>query len=124
MKKMRLLFLLVAFMAFGTIAQAQVLWTSMMVTTLDDKGNVQRGTTVKIYASEDDYDNDENVVAEGKTDEKGRIKFKKIEAQSYFIRAEKGELTNEDGAVQTGGLIEKKLNKVNIIMEKGIPDIK
>lgn len=115
--------LLAIFLMTGTTACAQILKTNMLVTVLDAKGNVQRGATVKVYETEDDYDEDKNVVASMRTDEKGQAKFKKLKSQSYFIRAEKGEMSNEDGATQTGALAEKKMNKVNVIIE-GLPDIR
>ena len=106
-------------------AQAQLLPTNMMVTVLDDKGNVQVGASVKVYASEEDFEEDQNPVATGVTDAKGRVTFKKLEEKSYYIRAKKGEKANDDGSYQTGALAASKINKVNIIINTvAVPKIK
>ena len=110
------------FLLVNASACAQLFKTNMLVTVLDEQGNVQRGATVKIYETEEDFDEDKNAVATMNTDEKGQAKFKKLKSQSYYILAEKGEMTNEDGATQTGALAEKKTNKVNVIIE-GLPDL-
>ena len=111
------LFFTIVLMAFGhQQAKAQLFPTNLEITVLDDKGNLQAGVSVKLYASEDDYDNDENVVASGKTNEKGELKFKKLDTKSYYIRAVKGDMDNESSANQTGALEGKKNNKVNVIV--------
>ncbi|MBT28100.1 MAG: hypothetical protein CMO01_00455 [Thalassobius sp.] len=117
------LFFAVLFLAFSQQdAKAQLFPTNLEITVLDDKGNIQRGVSVKLYATEDDYDEDENVVASGKTDEKGEIKFKKLDTKPYFIRAVKGDMDNESSANQTGVLEQKKNNKVNVIVSGfGLP---
>ncbi|WP_020532338.1 SpaA isopeptide-forming pilin-related protein [Flexithrix dorotheae] len=97
--------------------KAQLLPTNLEITVLDEKGNIQPGASVKIYESEEDYKNDKNAINTGKTDEKGKIKFKKLKTQAYFVKAVKGDLNNDDGANQTSILVEKKTNKVNIIIE-------
>ena len=98
-------------------AQAQLFPTNLEITVLDDKGNVQPDAIVKIYGSEEDYKNDENVVNLGKTNDKGEVKFKKLEEKVYFIRAQKGEMDNELSANKTGKLEPKRNNMVNVIIE-------
>lgn len=116
MKNLRILcFTLVSFLV-ATSAYAQLIPTNMMVTVIDGNGNVQVGATVKVYATEKDYDDDKNPVAVEKTNEKGIANFKKLETKSYFIRATKGELNNDDTSHQTGALAAKKINKVNIVV--------
>ncbi|MBX2842778.1 MAG: hypothetical protein KTR26_13485 [Flammeovirgaceae bacterium] len=97
--------------------KAQLLPTNLEITVLDEKGNIQPGTSVKLYENEEDYKNEKNAIQTGKTDEKGKAKFKKLKTQAYFVKAEKGDLNNDDGANQTSILVQKKTNKVNIIIE-------
>jgi len=117
---MKKIFLICSFI-FGiytaNTAHAQLFPTNLEVTVLSDKGNVQSGAIVKIYKSEEDYQKDENVVALGKTNAKGIIKFKKLEEIVYFIRAEKGDMDNESSANKTGKLEPKRNNMVNVIVE-------
>ncbi|MEM1135087.1 MAG: hypothetical protein AAGI07_04560, partial [Bacteroidota bacterium] len=116
MKSLILFVTIPLFTLFQQQVHAQLFPTNLEITVLNDKGNIQAGASVKLYASEDDYDANENVVASGKTNAKGEIKFKKLTTKSYFIRAEKGDMDNESTANQTGVLEEKKNNKVNIIL--------
>ncbi len=97
-------------------AQAQLFRTNLDITVLDENGNVQRGAVVKLYSNETDYTEDKGAISTEKTDEKGRARFKKLDAKSYFIRAQKGDLNNDDTSFQTAALTENKLNKVNIII--------
>ncbi len=117
MKKIFLSFALILGIYSINTADAQLFPTNLEITVLDDKGNVQSDAIVKIYGSEEDYKNDENVVDLGKTNAKGEVKFKKLDEKVYFIRAEKGEMDNELSANKTGKLEPKKNNMVNVIIE-------
>ncbi len=96
----------------------QLLPTSLRITVLNELGNTEEGATVTIYANENDYKKEENPVMEGqKTDKKGRITFKGLKPQIYFVNVEKGEKNNYGAGVQTDVLEEGRINKVNIIIE-------
>lgn len=95
----------------------QLLSTKLRVTVLDDLGNLEEGANVAIFASEEDYRSETNPVAgPAKTDDKGRVTFKKIPAQSYYILVMKGEKKNDGKGVRTSKLDEGKMNKINIVI--------
>ena len=101
-----------------TIAQnMQLMPTNLRVTVLDDLGNIQEDVEVTVYANEQDYRFETNPVAGPEvTDEKGRVTFKKIPPESYYILARKGEMNNDGKGVKTSRLDEKRVNKINIVI--------
>ncbi len=103
--------------AFSLVLESQVLPTSMKVTVIDGLGNFVEGASVKLYTSKEDYLNSENAVAEGKTNSKGVVKFKKLEPIEYFIDARKDNNSNDGEGVQTQKLLEGRQNKVNTVIE-------
>ncbi len=112
------LIICVFLVSFNTIPSPQLLPTSLRITILNELGNVEEGATVTIYASDEDYKKEENPVMEAQqTDKKGRVTFKGLKPQVYFVNAEKGEKNNYGAGVQTDELEEGKVNKVNIIIE-------
>jgi hypothetical protein len=100
-----------------TTSSKQIIKTQIHITVRNDLGNTVEGASVKLYEKEADYKKEENVVAEGVTDEKGVVKFKELRAISYFILAEKDDLNNFGGGEQTGKLQEKRINKVTIVIQ-------
>ena len=91
--------------------------TSLRVTVLDNLGNTVEGASVTLYASEDDYYEENKPIREPiKTDLKGRAFFKKLEPVQYFIHAEKGDKDNVGEAVSTNELKEGRINLVNVII--------
>jgi len=90
--------------------------TVLKVTILDNLGNIQKGATVKLYKTEKDYQEDKNVIVSGRTDEKGKLQFKDLEGQVYYIRAQKGEKDNSDGGIKTHKLDAGKINKINVVI--------
>lgn len=118
MKQKILLFLLL-FILFEIIndAQAQVFKTKLQVTVRNDLGNLVQGATVTLYTTQTDYENNENPVQSGETDEKGKIMFKELKPVSYFMDVRKNDLNNDGRGVQTTKLIVKKKNIVATIIE-------
>lgn len=116
-----ILFLLTAILMVGLFSfksvDAQLLPTKLKITVLDGLGNPTEGVQVKIFKSEADYRNNENAVATGETDEKGRVTFKDVEPISYFIDARKGDMNNDGEGVQTAILQEGRTNKLNTVIE-------
>ena len=110
-----ILAILVISVTFGF--DSKPLPTSLRITVIDNLGNFVEGADVSIYTTEDNYRNETSAVATGKTDAKGRVKFKDLKGISYFIHAVKGDKTNIGGGTQTAPLNEGKLNKVNTIIE-------
>lgn len=108
--------LLLAFFSFN--APEQLFKTSLRLTILNELGNPVEGATVNLYHNQEDYRQEENPAAETQTtDNKGRVKFTDLEPKVYFVDAEKDDMTNDGAGVQTDTLQEKRMNKVNIIIE-------
>lgn len=99
-------------------AKTEALPTSLRITVIDNLGNFVEGATVIIYASEDDYNGDQNPVAGPlTTDRKGRVTFKDLKAQSYFVDARLGDKTNIGEGVKTAPLQQGRINKVNTVIQ-------
>ncbi|MCS7005836.1 MAG: prealbumin-like fold domain-containing protein [Cytophagales bacterium] len=99
------------------VASTQFLSTVLKVTVLDDAGNIQKGAVVKLYKTEEDYKEDKNPVGGPQTtDEKGKVQFKDLEPQVYYVRAQKGDKDNSDGGIKTHKLDAGKINKINVII--------
>ena len=116
-KKILYLFIVaIGLMAFK--ADSQVFRTQLKVTVIDDAGNFVEGAHVVLFKTMEDYKAEKNPATEKlKTDSKGVVKFDNLEAKVYFVLAEKGDMNNWGGGVETDLLVEKKVNKVNIIIE-------
>ncbi len=95
----------------------QIIKTSLGVTARDEVGNIVPGATVQLFENEDDYNAEENVAAEGTTDDKGYVRFKELKAISYYVIVRKGDKDNVGGGEQTGKLDEKRINKVTIVIQ-------
>jgi len=98
-------------------AEAQIFNTKLRITVLDDLGNVVPDAEVTLYANKTDYTKEINPVQPtAKTDDKGRVLFKKLDAESYYVIVRKGEMSNIGGGEIISELEEKKLNKANVII--------
>lgn len=97
-------------------ASAQLIKTQLDVTVRNNTGNTVDSVTVKLFGNESDYNAEKNTVAEGVTDEKGIVRFKDIEAKSYYVLARKGDLNNFGGGEVTGELKKGRFNKVTIVI--------
>ncbi len=103
--------------ASSTAVHAQLLKTNLSIFVVDEVGNVQAGAKVSLYETEEDYKAKQNPVVTNRfTDEKGMVKIKKLAAKEYFVHVEKGDKNNAGGGVKTGKLVEKRTNKVNIVI--------
>jgi hypothetical protein len=118
MKTLRIPFLLLFIILFSEKTEAQIIKTSLTVSVLDDLGNAVQGATIQLFAKEEDYLKEQNVVAEGVTEgNKGQFKFKDIDAIAYYVIVRKDDMDNSGGGEKIAKLEEKKLNKVNIIIQ-------
>ena len=95
----------------------QIVKTQLHITIRNELGNTEEGVTVQLFANEADYKSEENVVAEGKTDEKGVVKFKELKTIAYYVIARKDDRDNSGGGEQIGKLEANRVNKVNIIIQ-------
>ncbi len=111
--------ILVMVAAAHITSQAQIFKTQLRITVIDDLGNIQEGATVKLFTSEKDFKAEKNpILPETKlTNKKGIIIFKEIEAREYWVLAEKGDKNNWGGGIKTDPLMEKKVNKINIVID-------
>jgi hypothetical protein len=111
---------LLLFFSIGTSvhSEAQIIKTSLTVAVLDGLGNPVQGATIQLFANEEDYLKEQNVIAEGVTEgNKAQFKFKDIDAIAYYVIVRKDDMDNSGGGEKIAKLEEKKLNKVNIIIE-------
>ncbi len=116
-KNKQLLIALILILVTSVTSQAQILPTQLQVTVIDGLGNFVEGADVSLYATQKDYQDSKNAVATGVTDAKGRVKFKDLKVQAYFIDARTEEQNNDGEGVQTGVLTKGRLNKVNTVIE-------
>jgi hypothetical protein len=91
--------------------------TQIAITVRNELGNTEEGVKVQLFETEDDYQKEVNVAAEGATDEKGIVKFKELKPIAYYIIARKGDKDNSGGGEQTGKLEPNRINKVTIVIQ-------
>ena len=119
MKKLILVLIVIAtfpLMSFDNPA-SDLFPTVLKITVRNELGNPVEGATVTLYKKESDYIKGENPAYEPqKTDEKGRVKFRKIDATTYFVDAQKGDKSNEAGGVETQRLDDGKVNRITIVI--------
>jgi hypothetical protein len=102
---------------FMAMTAFQLIKTTLHITVRDETGNIVQGASVQLFEKEEDYNKEENVVAQGVTDEKGILKLKELKASVYYVIVRKDDKDNSGGAEKTPKLEEKKINKVTIIIQ-------
>ena len=96
----------------------QLLKTKATIDVINKLGEHLEGAEVTLYKTIDDFNNNKNQVQETKkTNEKGIVKFTKLDAISYYIQVEKNDLSNIFTAEKTKALVAKKANRFIIIIE-------
>jgi hypothetical protein len=95
----------------------QLIKTTLHITVRDDLGNIAEGATVQLFETEDDYNKEVNVVAEGTSDKYGIVKFKDLKAIAYFVIIRKDDKDNSGGGERTAVLEAKRINKVTIVIQ-------
>ena len=109
--------LLFALIAVTLVTAFQLIKTSLNVTVRDEVGNTVEGATVLLFENEDDYTKEQNVVATGRTDNKGYVKLKELKPISYYVIVRKDDKDNAGGGEKTEKLEAKKINKVTIVIQ-------
>lgn len=117
MKKWFTLCLVALSMSAFTVSGPK-LSATLIITVLDDIGNVQEGAKVALYETEDDYNGHVNEVASDVTNAKGKVTFNKLKGQVYFMDVAKGAKNNLFGGEKTSVLEEGKYNKINVIINE------
>ncbi len=116
MKKYSLLIIMMVFFVTGSFAQ--ILKTSLEITVRDRLGNVVEDAEVQIYRTYDDYQEETNPVAEmQKTDKKGRVLFKNLDAKSYYVNVQKGTMNNHGEGEMVDTLVKNRKNRVTVIIQ-------
>lgn len=116
-KNIIVLLLLVGCLCAFTIP-SQLMPTSLRVTVLNDAGNALEGAKVTLYATQEDYDKEQNPVGESvMTNAKGFATFRNLETKVYFMTVSKGDMDNAGASIKTESLKSGVLNKVNVIIE-------
>ena len=114
----KLILILLAMFALFSFAPQQLLKTKMSITVIDKQGQFIEGAEVKIFKTIDDFNKDKNQVQETKkTDARGRVKFTKLDAISYYMQVDKGDLSNMFNSDKTSPLSPKKINKFIVVIE-------
>ena len=110
------MFLLLSFV--GPQSSLQILKTQLVVTVLDDLGNIEKGARVTLYENEEDYNKLQNPVLPSElTNEKGKVRFIGLKPKPYYVAAKKGANDNFLRGEKTKALLKGKLNKINVIID-------
>ena len=110
-------FVLYAFCLVLLTSGSQIIKTSLNVTVRDETGNTVEGATVQLYETEEDYNTEKNVAAQGVTDKKGYVKLKDLKSIAYYVLVRKDDKDNSGGGEKTEKLDAKKINKVTIVIQ-------
>lgn len=116
-----LIFISFAGLAHTNEASAQILSTKLKITVVDELGNIVKDAKVTLYATEADYNKEQNPVQPYKlTDSKGRVTFKKLAAKSYYVIIRKGDKDNSGGGEVINDLAKGRVNKANVVISGGV----
>lgn len=110
-------FFLLLLMGAAASSDAQLIKTTLTLTVRDELGNTVEGATVSLYETQANYNEEKNAVVVGETDKKGVVKFKDLQAISYYVLVRKGDKDNMGAGEQIGKLEAKKINKATIIIQ-------
>ena len=103
---------------YNSAYSLQLLKTKLQITVLNDLGNVEKGVTIQLFKTEEDYQQSINPIQTKTTDAKGKITFENLDETSYYILAEKGDMNNNDGGSKTEKLTPHRINKITIIISE------
>ncbi len=117
MKKLVIFSFFFVFLLGSGFTSNEMIPTSLKINIRNDLGNIESDVVVTLYGSETDFQQEKNPVQSGKTNDKGMVTFKGLDAKIYYVSAVKGDKNNYGAGVQTGKLEAKRVNKVTIIIE-------
>ncbi len=117
MKKTIFFSLIVSTLMLSAFEYSDYIGTSLKITVRNDLGNIESGVLVTLYKNKEDFQQEENFVLKGFTNDKGIVSFKGLNPKAYYVTAVKGDMNNYGAGVQTNPLEANKVNKVTIIIE-------
>lgn len=92
--------------------------TALKISVSDDLGNKQPGTTVALYATQDDMKIDNNRIATKTTDTNGDVTFSELKTIKYYWFAQKGCKNNVFGSATTTNTLTGNItNTVSTVLE-------
>jgi len=97
---------------------AQMIPTSLKITVRNELGAIESGVNVALYSNKEDYEKNANMVASGKTDNKGIVYFQYLKGLNFYISAEKGSRNNFGAGEKIDNLEANKVNKVTLIISE------
>jgi hypothetical protein len=104
-------------LCISLLSFSQIVKTTLHVTVRDELGNTVEGATIQLFETEEDYNTEKNIVAEGVTDKKGILRLKELKAMPYFVLARTEDKDNAGGGERVEKLEPNKINKVTIIIQ-------
>ena len=109
-------YLLISFLAITLSSFTAGSGAKMRITVIDENNAVVSGANVLVYASHEDYENEENLVVSGETNAKGFVQFKNLKEQKYYVLIKKGSLNNHHTHNETDVLRMKGKNRFEIMI--------
>lgn len=121
MKKITISFA-ISFLVFtgSLIAQSKVdrCTSTLKIQVYDNLGKIADSCRVRVYTSKEDYEKEQNHVAEVYTKKNGICQVTGLCGKAYYINAVKGDKTNAGNGELTEVLEVDKLNKMKLIISE------
>ncbi len=95
-----------------------IIKTKLQITVLNNLGNIEKGATIQLFKTEEDYEQSVNAIQTKVTDDKGKATFDNLEERDYYVLVEKGDMSNTDGGTKTEKLKAHRINKITIIISE------
>lgn len=95
-----------------------IIKTKLQITILNNLGNIEKGATIQLFKTEEDYEQSINAIQTKVTDDKGKATFDNLEERDYYVLVEKGDMNNTDGGTKTEKLKAHRINKITIIISE------
>ncbi len=95
-----------------------IIKTKLQITVLNNLGNIEKGATIQLFKTEEDYEQSVNAIQTKVTDDRGKATFDNLEERDYYVLVEKGDMNNTDGGNKTEKLKAHRINKITIIISE------
>ena len=97
---------------------SQLIKTQLRLSVKNNLGKEEEGVRVRLYATEEDYKAEKNMVQEHYTNRKGIVVFKDLQPIKYYINAVKDNKTNYGNGEVSEPLKEKQINQMLVIINE------